>query len=128
MLSNGATAFPRFMASGEEDEQVTLNAGMRVKSADEDDLGTLDTVLVDESTEEAAFVLVGGPEDKEPRLLPWDVIMDVKDEVLVVDVSPEEFAALPQMSADRQPTEAEIALALEVLGFDEEDDEEEAAA
>lgn len=109
----------------EDGEEIALDEGMPVDSGDGDELGTLVSVLVDEETDEAGFLIVGA--GGRQKLVPFEAVMDVEEGRLVVDVEPDEFDRLPTASAERDPTEAEMALAYRVLGMTGEDDEDDEA-
>lgn len=107
-----------------EEQEVTLDAGMPVGNEDGEDLGTLASVLVDEDTEEAGFVVVKFANVE--RLVPFEAVTDVDGGKLILDMDAETLAELPETKSDREPTDAEMEKAYSVLGlYEEEGDEEE---
>ena len=96
-----------------------LNAGMPVVGADGTGLGTLQSVLVDEETEEAGFIVVNAKDVD--RLVPFEAVLDVEDGNVILDIPADTLHQLPEMKDDRDPTDAEIELAYRLAGVTDEE-------
>jgi hypothetical protein len=112
---------------GPAEEEIRIEEGMRIVNEDREPLGKVAAVLIDEATEEGAFVLLAPPQGGRTRLLPIEVIVGQEGGALLADILPEDVPDLPEVGQDRDPTEEEMLQAYDAVGLSPpgEDDEDE---
>lgn len=95
-----------------EGDEVDLKEGMGVSNEDGDELGTLSALLIEEDEDEAEFLLLKTP--KGERLVPFNAVVGVGDDSLILDVPMEVLDRYPLVAAGGEPTDDDIDRAHEI--------------
>ncbi|HWG91391.1 MAG TPA: hypothetical protein VNZ52_11145 [Candidatus Thermoplasmatota archaeon] len=108
------------MTDDEMDGEIELREGMELMTIDGVPLGTLVSMLVDEEEEEepAFLTFTGHNNGDREYLLPVEAVVSQEGSTLRVSVEANDAKRLPAFHEDRDPTDAEIALAYTLSGLE----------